>query len=90
MKTLLDQEKENKMLLAERERNIRELTKQLNEAKSLLEVMPSKTYDQQRERETVGDEMKRLKELIASEEAAIRELTQPTDKEINDVLNQIF
>ncbi|MDD3772286.1 MAG: hypothetical protein PHC38_06485 [Weeksellaceae bacterium] len=87
METLLDKERKNKVLLAEREKNVRELKRQLAEARMLFSIIPSGTYAEQQERLVVGNEMRRLNSLIASEMEAIQELESPSDKEVGDVLN---
>lgn len=75
MKTRLDVERENAIIKADREKNIKELTKQLNEAKGIQAVIPNNhSYETGKEQRIVAEKIKHIYSLIESEKDAIKSL----------------
>lgn len=88
MKTLLELEIENSAIKAERQKKIDMLTKKLEEAKFLYFTIGSKTPEERADRQKVYQEIERMNRFIASEEEAIKELNNPSDKDIDSVIDK--
>lgn len=89
MKTLLELEIEKNALKAERQKRIDMLEKKLEEAKFLYFSIGSKTPEEQADRQKVYQEINRLDSFIASEQEAINELDNPSEKDIDSVMDKL-